>query len=52
MPSFWRLRETQALVDRIRAEPGPTVSLPSLRDWLTRQDGGPWVQGLNGLAGC
>lgn len=41
-PSFWRLRETQALREWLCAEEGPLLDMAALQAWLERQPAGPW----------
>jgi ATP-dependent DNA helicase RecQ len=45
-PGFWRLRETQALVEWLRGRSEPIVSSSELDGWLQEQAGGPWWQVL------
>jgi ATP-dependent DNA helicase RecQ len=42
-PQFWRLRETQALVDWLRAQPAPLVDAAATAAWLAAPHRtGPW----------
>jgi ATP-dependent DNA helicase RecQ len=41
-PSFWRLRETQSLVEWLRGRSEPIVSSSKLDAWLQEQASGPW----------
>jgi len=41
-PSFWRLRETQALVGWLRERSEPIVSSAEIDAWLKEQAEGPW----------
>jgi ATP-dependent DNA helicase RecQ len=40
-PSFWRLRETQCLVDWLQRSP-PTIRVADMAAWLGEQPVGPW----------
>jgi ATP-dependent DNA helicase RecQ len=42
MPSFWRLRETQALIAWLDAAQSPLLDGAKLREWLRRQSPNPW----------
>jgi ATP-dependent DNA helicase RecQ len=44
-PNFWRLRETQALVEWVRLK--PLLSAPQLRTWLTDQARNRWLDLLD-----
>ena len=45
IPNFWRLRETQALCAWLRGpEAHSLVDDAALRDWLSRQRPGPWIE--------
>jgi ATP-dependent DNA helicase RecQ len=39
---FWRLRETQALLDWLQADGRTLVDTQSVLDWLSRQPANPW----------
>ncbi len=41
-PHFWRLRETQAMVEWLRAQEIRLVDAAAIGHWLDRQDKGPW----------
>ncbi len=41
-PQFWRLRETQALVEWLRARDGLLVDTHAMTGWLDAQPPGPW----------
>ena len=41
-PHFWRLRETQALVEWLRAQKMKLVDTGAIGRWLDRQSAGPW----------
>ena len=41
-PNFWRLRETQALVDWLRAREAKLVNADTLQQWLAGRDPGCW----------
>ena len=41
-PSFWRLRETHALIERLRKGSEKLVSAGALGEWLAAQGAGPW----------
>jgi ATP-dependent DNA helicase RecQ len=41
-PHFWRLRETQQLLDWLRAGQSRLVSAPGLTAWLGEDRAGPW----------
>ena len=41
-PNVWRLRETQSLVDWLRARSGAAVRVADIADWMDRQPDGPW----------
>ena len=44
IPSFWRLRETRALVEWMRGRPTPLVDSAGLRGWMDgHQSSGPWT---------
>ena len=40
--SFWRLRETQALVEWIRTNKFKLIDAPQILSWIHNQDAGPW----------
>ncbi len=40
--NFWRLRETQLLVDWLRTRSDRLVDTAQIKDWLTSQQGGGW----------
>ncbi|OQX17944.1 MAG: helicase [Desulfobulbaceae bacterium A2] len=42
LPPFWRLRETQALVDWVRGADAAVISGETLDHWLAARDDGPW----------
>ena len=42
MPSVWRLRETQSLIDWLRAQSSNVVRSPDLARWLDQQPDGHW----------
>ncbi len=44
IPSFWHLRETQALCAWLRGRPSAIVGGTALRHWLARQRPGPWIE--------
>ena len=50
IPSFWRLRETQALYDWLRWCEGSVVDPALLRQWLAQQPHNPWVELLGEAA--
>jgi ATP-dependent DNA helicase RecQ len=39
---FWRLRETQALLDWLGTRTSPLVDAAAIHDWLDTQSAGPW----------
>jgi len=41
-PHFWRLRETQALVEWLRAHETKLVDTGAIGRWLDLQSAGPW----------
>ena len=41
-PGFWRLRETQAMVDWLRAREVKLVDTDSIEQWLNQQSTSPW----------
>ena len=41
---FWRLRETQGLVNWLRGRDSLLVKSSDLHDWLAEQPSGPWVE--------
>ncbi len=41
-PHFWRLRETQTVVEWLRARDSKLVDTGAIVDWLDRQHTGPW----------
>ncbi len=44
IPSFWRLRETRALVEWMRGRPTPLVDGAGLRGWMDdHRSSGPWT---------
>ena len=43
IPSFWRLRETQALVGWLRGRESRLVAGTDLRGWLDARPSGPWI---------
>ena len=49
-PNFWRLRETQALVDWLRTQEIRLVDSAALAGWLDGQAGGPWWELLREAA--
>ena len=42
IPSFWRLRETRALVAWARARQPRVIDAGALRDWMVSQSADPW----------
>lgn len=46
-PSFWRLRETQQLVDWLHERPSRLVDCGTLSEWLDRQLPNPWRELLH-----
>lgn len=50
-PNFWRLRETQALVDWLRARPSKLVAAAAINEWLQAQAASPWRELLQEAAG-
>ena len=50
IPSFWRLRETQALLRWLRRREGSVVDPTLLRQWLAQQPPSPWVELLGEAA--
>ena len=44
VPSFWHLRETQALCTWLRRRANAIVDSTALRHWLARQRPGPWIE--------
>ena len=46
LPSVWRLRETQALLDWLRGRDSRLVRNSDVRRWLDRQRGNPWIEFL------
>ncbi len=44
IPSFWHLRETQALCAWLRGRSSAIVDGIALRHWLARQRPGPWIE--------
>ena len=44
IPSFWRLRETGALVDWVRGRATRLVGGADLRGWVDAQPPGPWIE--------
>ena len=42
IPGFWHLRETQALVGRLRERDSRIVDAASLREWMGGRPPGPW----------
>ena len=43
-PSFWHLRETQALVERLRERETRLVDGDTLRGWVDARPPGPWIE--------
>jgi ATP-dependent DNA helicase RecQ len=43
LPNFWRLRETQALIDWIRGLGRKLVSASGVAEWLAAQPPSPWI---------
>ena len=41
---IWRLRETQALINFLRRKNSQLVTGADLRDWVSRQAPGPWIE--------
>ncbi|MFD0981157.1 RecQ family ATP-dependent DNA helicase [Tropicimonas aquimaris] len=41
-PNFWRLRETQALVNWLRARDRSGIHVSELSEWMEAQPDGPW----------
>ena len=41
-PGFWRLRETQAFITWLRAQPNRLVDGSALHGWLATRPSGPW----------
>ena len=50
-PNFWRLRETQALIDWIHALGTKLVSATAVAEWLATQPSSPWISLLQEAAG-
>ena len=46
IPTFWRLRETRALVDWLRGRESRLVTGEDLRGWLDACPPGPWIEML------
>ena len=44
LPSVWHLRETQALLAWLRKRDSRLVRNADLREWLSRQPPGPWIE--------
>ncbi len=44
LPSIWRLRETQALLDWLRTRDSRLIRNADLREWLTAQQHGLWIE--------
>ena len=44
IPRFWRLRETQALVEWLRGRASRLVAGADLRGWLDARPQGPWIE--------
>ena len=44
IPSFWRLRETRALVEWLRRRESRLVAGADLRAWLDERPPGPWIE--------
>jgi ATP-dependent DNA helicase RecQ len=51
LPSFWRLRETQALIDWVRGLDKKLVSASGVAEWLAAQPPSPWISLLQEAAG-
>ena len=49
-PSFWRLRETQALRQWLHERKAAVVDGAALRQWLAEQSPGPWIEMLHEAA--
>ena len=49
-PHFWRLRETQRLLDWLEREAGSLVQAAAIEAWLQAQPGGPWWEALREAA--
>ena len=47
LPSVWHLRETQALLGWLRKRDSGLVRSIDLREWLSRQPPGPWIELLH-----
>ena len=50
LPSVWHLRETQALLNSLRGRDARLVRNKDLRDWLSQQPDGPWIELLGEAA--
>jgi len=50
LPSVWHLRETQALLGSLRGHGSSLVRNTDLREWLSRQPEGPWIELLRAAA--
>ena len=44
IPSVWRLRETQALLGWLRERDPRLVRALDVREWLSQQPAGPWIE--------
>ena len=44
IPRFWRLRETQALVEWLRGRKTRLVDVADLRAWVDARSTGPWIE--------
>ncbi|MCY3851026.1 MAG: RecQ family ATP-dependent DNA helicase [Acidimicrobiaceae bacterium] len=44
LPSIWHLRETRTLLDWLRDRDSQLIRNADLREWLTRQRQGPWIE--------
>jgi ATP-dependent DNA helicase RecQ len=42
IPNFWRLRETQSLLDWLRQRPEPTIHAAQVSAWLEERPDGSW----------
>ena len=50
LPSVWHLRETQALLGRLRKRQSGLVRNIDMREWLSRQPCSPWIELLQEAA--
>ena len=50
IPKFWRLRETQALLDWLHGRDANIVDGAALRQWLDQQSPNPWTELLHEAA--